>query len=280
MAYVTIGIAQAAIVTGGIVHSEGKDPPISALLCVIHAITFGILFVGLEIWVRIYRSKEVPYEKPSKTLSRQEFDQRVLQGESLVILDDLILDVGEYLFEHPGGSFLLEHLIGQDVSKYFYGGYALEASRGDKPWFHSNVSRVIVNSLIVARLNDNAPVVIAKVQSNFAINESTTAYFFQVTGSRTLKAPGITDVSCIGRHYLIRAKNMPKVKRQYTLCQSLNPDIHDVLHQAIKKASKVQTLINEDKQALAENPSKKGEIFMVIKNYSIPGGFSDYIAEA
>lgn len=103
-------------------------------------------------------------------------------GEKLVILDDMILDVGEYLYEHPGGSFLVEHLIGQDVSKYFYGGYALESSRGDKPYFHSNVSRVIVNSLLVARLNDNAPIVQAKVSSSFAINDTTTAYLFTPIG--------------------------------------------------------------------------------------------------
>ena len=137
------------------------------------------------------------------------------------------------------------------MSKYFYGGYALEPSKGDKPYFHSNVSRVIVNSLIVAKLNDYAPIVAAKVSSNFAINDTTTAYYFAVTGQKYLKPPGITDVSCIGRHYLIRAKNMPKVKRQYTLCQSLNPSVHDLLHEAVKKATK-STLINEDKLACSE----------------------------
>jgi hypothetical protein len=112
MGYITILIAQAAILTGGLKHSKEKDPPISALLCVIHTITFVLLFIGLEIWVRIYRSREVPYIKASTKLSRAEFDQRVLSGEKLVILDDMVLDVEDYLYEHPGGSFLIDHLIG------------------------------------------------------------------------------------------------------------------------------------------------------------------------
>jgi cytochrome b involved in lipid metabolism len=37
-----------------------------------------------------------------------QFNKRVKgKKESLVILDDMILDVTEYMDEHPGGSFLL-----------------------------------------------------------------------------------------------------------------------------------------------------------------------------
>ena len=44
----------------------------------------------------------------------------------MVILDDLVLNVEKFKCEHPGGRFLLEHSIGRDISKYFYGGYTLE----------------------------------------------------------------------------------------------------------------------------------------------------------
>ena len=150
------------------------------------------------------------------------------------MLDDLILDVGEYIFEHPGGTFVLEHLIGQDVSKYFYGGYALEASKGDQPFFHSNVSRAIVNTLIVARLNESAPTMNVVIKESYALNDSTEAYVL-TAGQRTsrLHAPKSTDVSCIGRHYLIRSVNMPHVKRQYTLCQSLQQNVYDDLLQGV-----------------------------------------------
>ena len=43
-----------------------------------------------------------------------------------MILDDLVLDVRRFMYEHPGGKFLLQFHIGRDISKYFYGGYVLE----------------------------------------------------------------------------------------------------------------------------------------------------------
>jgi cytochrome b involved in lipid metabolism len=60
-----------------------------------------------------------------------------------VILDDLVLDVADYMEEHPGGTFLLEHTIGSDISKFFYGGYSLDGNLTSDAitHFHSNVAR-------------------------------------------------------------------------------------------------------------------------------------------
>ena len=52
--------------------------------------------------------------------------QMIQNGQKLVILDDLILDIADFMPEHPGGFFSLNHNIGRDVSKFFYGGYSLE----------------------------------------------------------------------------------------------------------------------------------------------------------
>ncbi len=56
---------------------------------------------------------------------------------------------------HPGGRFLLEHNVGRDVSKFFYGGYSLDGNLikgGSHINTHSNVARKIVESLVIARL--------------------------------------------------------------------------------------------------------------------------------
>ena len=58
--------------------------------------------------------------------SIEEFHRRVNAGEKLVILDDMVLDVSRFMEEHPGGKFSLEHNIGRDISKFFYGAYQLE----------------------------------------------------------------------------------------------------------------------------------------------------------
>ena len=67
-------------------------------------------------------------------------------------MNDLVLDVSKYMSNHPGGKFVMDHNIGRDISKYFYGGYILENQVGISPHTHSNVARKIVNSLIVARI--------------------------------------------------------------------------------------------------------------------------------
>lgn len=87
-----------------------------------------------------------------KFISFDEFKNRVeKKGEKLVILDDYILDVANFLTLHPGGLFSLSKNIGRDVSKFFHGGYALENTEKSKinPISHSNDARKLANSLII-----------------------------------------------------------------------------------------------------------------------------------
>jgi cytochrome b involved in lipid metabolism len=64
----------------------------------------------------------------------------------------MILEVSRFLDEHPGGRFSIEHHIGQDVSKFFYGGYSLEGNV--IPHTHSNDARKTVNQLVVGYLEE------------------------------------------------------------------------------------------------------------------------------
>lgn len=82
----------------------------------------------------------------------EEFKAKIQNGQNLLLLDDLVLDVGKFKDNHPGGKFVLEHNIGRDISKFFYGGYILENNNGLKPHTHTNVARNVVNSLIIARI--------------------------------------------------------------------------------------------------------------------------------
>ena len=60
-------------------------------------------------------------------ITEADFHKRVEGGEKLIVLDDVVLDVSAYMKHHPGGQFVLEHLVGKDVSKFFYGGYSLDS---------------------------------------------------------------------------------------------------------------------------------------------------------
>lgn len=63
-----------------------------------------------------------------------------------------MLNVTDYMDNHPGGKFLLEHNIGRDISKFFYGGYALDGNGtkfGSIANTHSNAARWVVETLIM-----------------------------------------------------------------------------------------------------------------------------------
>jgi cytochrome b involved in lipid metabolism len=88
-------------------------------------------------------------------MDREEFEQRVMKGDNLMILDDLVLDVKGFEEFHPGGKWLIEHNIGRDISKFFYGGYKLDNKVDTKGWAHTNFARKMVNSMIIAKLTKN-----------------------------------------------------------------------------------------------------------------------------
>lgn len=73
-------------------------------------------------------------------MTAEDYINALKAGKKYCVLDDLVLDVERYSSRHPGGKFLIDMVIGRDVSKYFYGGYKLEndPSNKDGPHRHSN----------------------------------------------------------------------------------------------------------------------------------------------
>ena len=90
---------------------------------------------------------------------------------------------------HPGGTFLLKNNVGRDISKFFYGGYSQDGNliaNGAALMVHrhSNLSRLQVNTIAIARLipnknqitQDNSsgtPLFTASVSSRWQINKMT-----------------------------------------------------------------------------------------------------------
>jgi cytochrome b involved in lipid metabolism len=77
-------------------------------------------------------------------------------GEKLVVLEDMVIDISTFAYAHPGGAFLLEHNIGSDIGKFFYGAYALDQNSNtlgsSNVHVHSNIARKIAISHVVGVL--------------------------------------------------------------------------------------------------------------------------------
>ena len=72
------------------------------------------------------------------------------------ILDELVLKGDDYIDNHPGGAFTLEHTVGRDISKFFYGAASLDSdSVNDHRHVHSNIARKVIKNLAIAKLIRN-----------------------------------------------------------------------------------------------------------------------------
>ncbi len=70
----------------------------------------------------------------------------------LIVLDNKVLDFGEYDDFHPGGKFYLLKNIGRDISKFFYGSYKLVNDSTVKAENHSASAMALANSLTIGHL--------------------------------------------------------------------------------------------------------------------------------
>lgn len=145
-----------------------------------------------------------------------------------------MLDVSKFKLSHPGGRFVIEYNVGRDVSKFFYGGYILETSSGMKPQTHSNSARHIVNSLVIARLEEKAKTFAARIEASTEVGKNTNCFTFRAEGPEvSFQLPASTDVTAIGRHFLVRSFTNPRVSRHYTVCTSMKKEIYEELCGAV-----------------------------------------------
>jgi hypothetical protein len=74
----------------------------------------------------------------------------------------MVIDIGKYAYNHPGGAFLLDYNVGRDISKFFYGSYALDGNGNDpskeetERYNHSNIARKIANNNRVGIMKHDA----------------------------------------------------------------------------------------------------------------------------
>ncbi|KAG5175833.1 hypothetical protein JKP88DRAFT_283324 [Tribonema minus] len=84
----------------------------------------ALMFIVAEIYLwhgRWHARKTKRRQLGIPSLTLEQFNERVGQGEQLLIVNDAILDVSEYMKAHPGGSKLLKESVSRDVTKEVLG---------------------------------------------------------------------------------------------------------------------------------------------------------------
>lgn len=114
--------------------------------------------IAIELIFRAWRRKstrELKDVKTNKSMTVEEFQTAAFDKKKhMVILDNYVLDMGDYHEIHPGGKFVFQKNYGRDVSKYFYGAYMLVNSPMEQLWNHSATSIAIASAFVTASLKD------------------------------------------------------------------------------------------------------------------------------
>lgn len=165
-------------------------------------------------------------------MSRTDFDLAVSKGQKLVLVDDLVVNIEEYIDHHPGGKFVLEHTIGQDISKFFFGGFSLEDNSDPKTkgYHHSYAAYSIVNELTIATFEEDIPCSVVEVT-----NDKTRMYDVNAdTKTVTLKSANrcanlkhhYSDFRVLGKHFRVTVLGDPNFSRHYTICNVMMGPIY------------------------------------------------------
>jgi hypothetical protein len=183
--------------------------------------------------------QEEPYKVPELVMNAEEFERRLHNGEKLMILDDLVLDVSEFALYHPGGKFVIEHTVGTDIAKFFYGGYSLEDNMKPTPafgWRHSNYARIIANDLAIARFDcgpDGSVESWCRLRWDLdnEVNKLTRSFVLETLDRKPRKNyksyyPGLKHLT---KHFWIRNMSQPEVIRHYTTCNAMAPRFYSEL---------------------------------------------------
>lgn len=187
--YFMVFATQLTITTGILrrVSIGGDDQPKKVALAVLNVVLFFGAILIFEIRHQRILRELVPFKTSGQLLlnkmDRVLFDENLKLGVELVLLDDLVLNVKDFVSVHPGGKFAIRQNIGRDISKFFFGGYALDnnlngVSKGHR---HSNYARMIVNDLTIAIYDEEVPATTSIVkliaQRTQPVNSSTSTFF-------------------------------------------------------------------------------------------------------
>ena len=246
---------------------------------------FTAVLILSEIYYRRVNSQEVAFTPPENvSMEREEFETLVRNGRKLVVLDEMVLEVGAFMRHHPGGYFSLNHNIGRDISKFFYGGYSLENNDDGvrvKGHRHGNFARMIVNQLAIAYYDPVFDVAITKckvINEGLRVNSDTTILTLQSIDNTNVDNfkrfyPGLL---VLGKNFLVSNVSSTleiPVKRHYSICWSMCPRIMANLIRCLD--SDAAHLFDKSLYSIDD----KSYIAFTIKNYNTATGLSKKISK-
>lgn len=189
-------------------------------------------------------------QKDLKEITLAEFEQLIKEGKKYCLMDQYVIDVCWYRWEHPGSTYAIDNCIGKEIGKYIYGSYSQED--WVNPWKHSWVAGAIIRSLVVAKIKDkindgliqptinadpvNSPGQMFDSGANvYTITKKSEImkdiYRFQLSNGKTKFVSYYPNLNQSGRGYVVNSRQN-NISRYYTICNCMNEKYYDYYMEA------------------------------------------------
>ena len=113
----------------------------------------------------------------------------------------------------------------------------------------------------------------ARITGKAAVTSMTNTFTFTEVNHNVV--PGwkvwYMDINMIGRHFLVYSEKEPKIKRHYTICCTMQPELLRALRALAKAVLRGQEIAFPDEWLLGQD---NDSIIMTLKNYKKAKGLS------
>ena len=209
-----------------------------------------------------------------------EIEEAVEVGDPLVICDNLVLRTNGYEKIHPGGKFVIQKNLGRDIAKFYYGNYALTSGALTKIYTHSARANRILHSMIVGVIEDQHDAIFhqTKIYSKHTLTDSIGTFTFKTLDGRKVRnyKKWYVDLSMVAKHFTVSSRALPHIRRQYTICQTMEVRRLNALHKLAKDILQSDPLeptspkVTLDETLFQDKETNK--ISLTLKNYERPNG--------
>ena len=166
-----------------------------------------------------------------------EYIRNYIPGYKWALYGNRILDLENWA--HPGGNFIIQQIIGREVSRFLLGSYPLESHVKTKRWKHSQQAYELIESLTIGMLSDKPESILvsrhggksgpkiagwttkATLYSKSVVSETLCRYDIELAGFE-IKPYG-KSTSWLGRHFILRTADAPGTGRNYTTANAMTP---------------------------------------------------------